>query len=290
MKKLLCAVLLLTLPAWSQPKGKVLIVLSGTRTLELANKKTVPTGYYLGELAVPAQELLDAGYELVIATPEGEKPVMDQHSNDVKLFGGDTAAHQKALKFVETFPGMQKPEKLRMVLRSGIQNFSALYVPGGHAPLNDLMQDRYLGSALRHFHHYGKPTAFLCHGPVAALAALPKPDAYRQALVTRDEILTTASVANWPYAGYKMTVFSTAEEQNFEQRAGGQLPFYPEDALRTAGAVVETGPPGKAFVVRDRELITGQNPASDQALAQALLQALEEKRSQSASRRPVPAQ
>lgn len=277
MKRLLVSCLLLTLPVVADPsRGKVLIVLSGTRTLELQDHKTVPTGYFLDELAVPAQELLDAGYEVVIATPDGDKPVMDEYSNDVKFFA-DEAAHQKALRFVQTYPGMQKPEKLRMVLRSGIQNFAGLYVPGGHAPLNDLMQDRYLGSALRHFHHYAKPTAFLCHGPVATLSALPKPEAYKQALILNDPALTSASIANWPYVGYRMTVFSTAEEQSFEERAGGKLPFYPQEALSTAGAAVEVGPPGKSFVVKDRELITGQNPASDHALAEALIAALEEK-------------
>lgn len=280
MKRTIVSVLLLASGvAGAQPatKGKVLVVLSSTNSLQLKDNKTVPTGYYLGELAVPAQKLQDAGYEIVIATPEGNKPAMDERSNNVAMFNNDAAAHKRALEFIETHPMMKKPEKLRLILRGGIQNYAAIYVPGGHAPLNDLMQDRYLGSALRHFHHYSKPTAFLCHGPVAALSALPKPDAYRQALVSGDPALTTAGAANWPYAGYRMTVFSTEEEKGAEEKFGAALHFYPADALRTAGAKIENGPPRQSFVIRDRELITGQNPASDHALADALLQALQEK-------------
>lgn len=282
MKKTIIAIVLVaaTGPSLAQPatKGKVLVVLSSTSTLQLKDNKTVPTGYYLGELAVPAQRLQEAGYEIVVATPEGNKPAMDERSNNVSLFNGDAAAHKRALAFVENHPGMRKPEKLRIILRQGIQNYAGIYVPGGHAPLNDLMQDPYLGSALRHFHHYSKPTAFLCHGPVAALAALPKPGAYRQALVSGDQTLTTASAASWPYAGYRMTVFSNEEEKPVEEKAfQARLPFYAADALRTAGAKIENGPPRQSFVIRDRELITGQNPASDHAIADALLQALNER-------------
>ena len=80
----------------------------------------------------------------------------------------------------------------------------------------------------------------------------------------------------WIYAGYKMTIFSTAEEEQREpMEIGGKVLFYPDVALRTAGGEVSVLAPWKSYVIQDRELISGQNPFSDQALLKLLLPALE---------------
>jgi putative intracellular protease/amidase len=84
---------------------------------------------------------------------------------------------------------------------------------------------------------------------------------------------------NWPYAGYQMTVFSTAEEKPNElggpsSALGGCVPFYPESALKAAGGDVSVVAPGKSHIVIDRELFTGQNPASDKELSAAFIKAL----------------
>ncbi len=258
-------------------KGRVLLVASSTHALALKEGRTVPTGYYLDELAVPAQALIAAGYEVVFATPDGQKPVMDERSNKVSLFRGDAAAHQRALHFIETAPGLQHPRTLKSVVAAGLDGFAGIYVPGGHAPINDLMQDADLGKALRYFHEASKPTAFLCHGPVASLAALPQAAAYRQALVAGDAKAAQGASQGWQYAGYRMTIFSNEEEAPVEKDAfHGDLPFHVEDALRAAGGQVENGPKFQPFVIRDRELITGQNPASDRDLAAKLLEALDQ--------------
>ncbi len=59
-------------------------------------------GYYLNELAIPAQAVVDAGYEIVLATPKGRLPVVDQHSLTASHFGGSEEALQRALDFVAT--------------------------------------------------------------------------------------------------------------------------------------------------------------------------------------------
>lgn len=73
-----------------------------------------------------------------------------------------------------------------------------------------------------------------------------------------------------------MTVFSTVEEKQEEQAGhlGGYLTYYVEAALQAAGGRVTVAAPWSPHVVVDRELITGQNPMSDKALAAALLRAL----------------
>ncbi|MBP2650845.1 MAG: thiamine biosynthesis protein ThiJ [Firmicutes bacterium] len=258
-------------------KGKILLVASSTSTLELKDHRSMATGFYLNELAVPALRLIEEGYEVVVATPNGNKPVMDAHSSNAKLFGNDQAALQRALHFVDTYPSIQHPITLKEAVDSGLDQYSGIYVPGGHAPMNDLIQDASLGEVLRYFHQQAKPTAFLCHGPIAALAALTDASAYRKALVNGDFDAQKSTSVNWQYAGYHMTVFSNVEEYPGEKKLQGQVPFYVADALQIAGGIVEHGPIMKSYVVRDRELITGQNPASDHALAEELIKALNEK-------------
>jgi putative intracellular protease/amidase len=84
---------------------------------------------------------------------------------------------------------------------------------------------------------------------------------------------------DWIYADYKMTIFSTAEEQQREPlEIGGKVLFYPDFALLTAGGDVSVVAPWGSYVIQDRELISGQNPFSDEALLKLLLPALDRRR------------
>lgn len=257
---------------------KILIVCSSADTLELKEKK-IPTGYYLDELAVPAQYFIESGYSVVIATPNGQKPVLDDNSNKASFFGGDESKRKAAVKFVVSHPSMQKPHTLKEVATHS-KEYVALYVPGGHAPMTDLMTDPDLGKILRDFHAKNKITAFLCHGPIASLAALPKARDYKQALVDGKQELAAALAKDWQYAGYRMTIFSNEEEKMAEKEMNGELPYYVADALKLAGGLVENAPAWSPLVLQDRELITGQNPASDHELATLVVKALAEKRAQ----------
>ncbi|MBU3077884.1 type 1 glutamine amidotransferase domain-containing protein [Sphingomonas quercus] len=255
-------------------RGRILLVASSVNAMTLKDGRKIPTGYFLNELAVPAQAFIRAGYDVVVATPDGNAPAVDAISLTPELFRGDEAALTNALKFVLTNPSIQKPQRLDAVVKGGLDKFAAIYVPGGRAPMVDLMEDRSLGAALNYFHKAGKPTAMLCHAPVAFVATVKDPKAFRQALVQGDTARAKALASGWSYAGYKMTLLSTAEEMPKEEALGGKMPFYIEDVVRVAGAEVSVGPPARPFVVVDRELITGQNPASDHELSDAVLAAL----------------
>lgn len=141
----------------------------------------------------------------------------------------------------------------------------------------DLMQDPDLGEVVPHFHAEGKSTAFLCHGPVALTASMPKAKQFRQALVDGDVDAAKAAASGWQYDGYRMTVFSDDEEKWAEQNIldGDQVVFYPADALTAAGGIVETKGVFASNVVQDRELITGQNPFSDAAFSDLLVRTLD---------------
>lgn len=270
------ATALVAAPAVAQDaKGRVLLVASSENVMTMKDGGLHPTGYYLGELAIPAQAFIEAGYEVTVATPSGNTPALDGGSINLDLFHGDRDAMEQALRFVTTYPSMQQPERLADVVSAGLDQFDALYVPGGHAPMTDLMENRDLGAALRHFHDAGKVTAMLCHGPVAFAAAAENPEAFRAAMVEGDLAAATAAAGDWPYAGYAMTVYSTQEELGVEEWLGRDIQFYMEDALNAAGAQISVAAPDQPNVVIDREVITGQNPWSDAAIAEAIVNALD---------------
>lgn len=258
-------------------KGKVLIVGSNATRIEIQGGGTGPTGQYLNETVVPAMAVVDAGYEIVLATPDGTKPHIDPVSDAVQHFGGDEGAYERGRAFFDHDPAMNDVRTLRSVIDEGLDGYAGIFVPGGQAPVVDLMRNADLGVILRHFHERAKPTAFLCHGPIASLAALPRATDYRAALIAGNEALAADIAKGWPYAGYEMTVYSASEERPIEEKVlHGKLYFNMPDALRMAGSSVSTGSVDFApHVVEDRELITGQNPRSDHPLAKKLVQALD---------------
>ena len=257
-------------------KGKVLVVGSNATRIEIRGGGTGPTGQYLNETVVPAMALVDAGYDIVLGTPDGTKPHIDPVSDAAQHFGGDEAAHKRGRAFFDDNSAMKNVRTLRSVIEDGLDGYAGVFVPGGQAPAVDLMQDADLGEVLRHFHARRKPTAFLCHGPIASLAALPHAKEYRAALISGDLAKASELAKGWQYAGYKMTVFSASEEKPIEEQIlHGKLYFSMPDALRTAGGDVATNPVDfSPHAVEDRELITGQNPRSDHPLAAKLVKAL----------------
>lgn len=256
-------------------KGKVVILGSNATRIETRGGYWGDTGNYLNETVVPAMALIEAGYEVVLATPSGAKPHIDAAS-DAAVHFDDEAAYARATDFWANDPSM-RPRSLQAVLDEGLDHYTGLHVPGGQAPIVDLMQDQQVGEILRHFHDKGKPTAMLCHGPIASVAAMPYAREFRAALIAGAPEKAAEWAKGWPYAGYRMTVFSATEEKWVEDtilhaRVYFDMPF----ALGTAGGDVSvTGTDFAPYVVVDRELITGQNPRSDHAIATALIAALD---------------
>jgi len=265
-------------------KGKVLVLVSSGRGLPLKDGKVYTgAGYYLNELTVPVRALMQEGYEITFANPKGNTPQLDVHSAVPDFFGGSDAKLQDYLKFRDTLTGLKNPSRISDVIASGLDQYDAVFVPGAHGPMRDLLDDPDAGTVLRHFHETSKPTAALCHGPISLLSALPNSAEVVAALASGDTAAAQAKAQGWIYSGYKMTIFSTAEEQQREPlEIGGKVLFYPDFALTTSGGDVSVLAPWKSYVLHDRELITGQNPFSDEALLKLLLPALEAKKKRAA--------
>ncbi|MDP1136398.1 DJ-1/PfpI family protein, partial [Klebsiella pneumoniae] len=72
-----------------------------------------------------------------------------------------------------TSPGESPVISLSRVEQIGYEHFDAVYIPGGHAPMQDLLNSAELGKLLNDFHANNKTTALVCHGPIALLSTLP---------------------------------------------------------------------------------------------------------------------
>jgi putative intracellular protease/amidase len=257
-------------------KGKVLVVGSNASEIEIHGGKG-KTGQYLNETVVPIWAIQAAGYETVLATPNGRQPHLDAASRSAAHFGGDQATYRRAEAFFADDPSMTRVRTLSSVIAEGLDKYVGLFVPGGQAPVVDLMQDPEMGEILRYFHTHKKPTALLCHGPIATVAAMPAAKAFRAALVAGETAEAARLAKGWQYAGYRMTIFSNSEEKWVESDIlHGKMYFHVVDALKTAGGDVSTGAVDfEPHVVVDRELITGQNPRSDHLVGSTLVEALD---------------
>jgi putative intracellular protease/amidase len=229
-------------------KGRVLIVVSGADKVTLTNGKFYQTGFWLNELAEPLKRFLDAGMEVDFTSPGGKKPSIDP--NSLKMITG--GKRDEDLKLVKSMSGLWSPVPLADWQLPQLDQHTAIFIPGGHAPMADLWIDPDLGQILSHFHKNNKPTIAICHGPAAFLSAL-EPDG---CLI---------------YKGYQMTCYSNLEEQLMEHMGvvPGPVPFYVADELRNHGVTVRNRLLSfLPYVVRDREVITGQDPFAADKLGQ----------------------
>jgi len=246
------------------PPKKVLIILSDAHTFPLKKTsgpnsgKTVdqPSGFFLKELAKPLQKLLDAGHEVTFASPKGQEPTADPNSESLLAYAGNFYERQRDQGLIERMKrenGFHSPRPFNTISNNELANFAGLFIPGGHAPLQDLGSNAELGRILRFFNKENKPTAAICHGPYALLSTKEAGD------------------GSFVYDGYKITSWSDAEEKMMESLWGGEVEKV-ESALRNAGAVMVEGLPEKiGGTTLHRELVTGGNPLAANALGDRFL-------------------
>lgn len=232
---------------------KILMILSAATDLRLADGTLHPTGYWAEEVAASHRVLTDSGADVDLATPGGVAPTVDPISLDER--GGVSAADaERHRAYLDGIAGpLARPLTLADVRAA---DYDAVYVPGGHAPMADLAHDADLGRLLRAADDRGVTVAALCHG-VAALLSAQAPD------------------GTFAFTGRELTAFTDEEER--QGGLGDAAPYLVETRLRESGAVVRAGEPWSSTVVRDGNLVTGQNPQSSTATAQAVLAALAER-------------
>ncbi|MFE6892039.1 type 1 glutamine amidotransferase domain-containing protein [Streptomyces sp. NPDC057694] len=229
--------------------AKILFVMTGADAWTLADGSKHRTGFWADEAIVPYEAFKDAGHQVVVATPGGVVSPVDPASLAPEANGGvEQAAAVRAL--VETAAEFRSPMALTDVR---LDDYDAVYVPGGHGPMEDLAVDADSGRLLTRAVTAGVPLGVVCHGPAALLAAVG------------------ANGAN-AFAGYRITAFTNAEEQLAGSAAKAR--WLLQDRLTEAGLQVEVGEPWAPHVEVDRHVVTGQNPASSGPLAAELLKKL----------------
>ncbi len=200
------------------------------------------TGLWLEEFAVPFTTLTEAGVEIVVASPKGGAVPLDSKTDP------DDDQRQK---WAGALSALASTKRLSEVTADG---FDAIFFPGGHGPLIDLSDNAEAKRLIESFDRAGKIIAALCHGPAALLNAQ---NASGEPLIK----------------GRKVTGFTNMEERLVMLH--GVVPFLLEDALKERGADFDSAlVPMISHVVRDGNLLTGQNPSSSQKMADELLEAL----------------
>ncbi|MDX3323918.1 MULTISPECIES: type 1 glutamine amidotransferase domain-containing protein [Streptomyces] len=228
--------------------SKIVFVMTGADAWTLADGARRPTGFWADEAVIPYEAFKAAGHEITVATPGGVVPPADPTSLSAGANGGEAGA--AAVRAVLDSAEFRHPSVLSDVR---VEDFDAVYVPGGRGPMEDLAVDADCGRVLTEAVESGLPVGVVCHGPAALLAAV-KEDG------------TNA------YSGYRITTFSNAEEQL--TGCAEISKWLLEDRLTAAGLKVEVGEPWAPFVRVDRNVVTGQNPASSGLLATELLKKL----------------
>lgn len=210
-------------------------------------KRVKKTGFWLEELAAPYYTFIDAGADVTLASPAGGQPPLDPKSNEpdaqtetTKRFEADEVAMQ----------ALANTHKLSEVLN---QDFDAVFYPGGHGPLWDLANDQNSISLIEQTLQANKPVALVCHAPG----------------VLRD----VKNAEGRPIVeGKSVTGFSNTEEDGVGLT--DIVPFLVEDTLKEKGGQYSKTEDWQVYVQQDGLLITGQNPASSAATAEALLKLL----------------
>lgn len=229
--------------------ASVLIAVTGVDYWTLADGTKHPCGYWPEELASPHLVFTEAGLDVTIATPGGVTPTDDKAGYAPEMNGGSAQAGQKIADYIGSIADELGSTRVLEDLDSAA--FDLLFVPGGHGPMEDLAVSESFGALLREFTDAGKPVAAVCHGPAALLPAV-------------------AEDGGWLFAGYQLTAFSNVEEEQvgFADKAQWLL----EDRLKAQGALYsKSAEPWAELLVIDRNLYTGQNPASSAPLARRLV-------------------
>jgi putative intracellular protease/amidase len=230
--------------------AKIPFVITAATHWTLADGFRQPAGFWAEEALGPYAVFKEAGYEIVAATPGGVPPTADALSLTPEFNGGPEGAEatKTALREATELANPLRIEDVR------IEDYDAVFVPGGWGPMEDLSGDAASGRLLSDWLASGKIVSLVCHGPAALLA-------------------TVDADGKSPFHGYRLTGLSNAEERanGLAERAKWLLQSRLEADL---GADYREGPIFEPHVEVDRTLVTGQNPASAVPVAREVVKAL----------------
>lgn len=221
---------------------KILMVLTSHDQLGDTGEKT---GFWLEEFAAPYYVFRDAGAEITLASPKGGQPPLDPKSDAPDAQTSATKRFSSDREAQAELSGTAKLSDL------SADDYDAVFYPGGHGPLWDLAEDPVSIRLIETFFAAGKPVGAVCHAPAVL----------RHAKQSDGSPLVQ---------GKRVTGFSNSEEAAVQLT--DVVPFLLEDELKSKGADYSRAEDWHSYIVQDGNLVTGQNPASSEAAAEALLQ------------------
>ena len=220
---------------------KVLFVVTSHDDLGNTGKKT---GFWVEEFAAPYYSFKDAGFDVTVATPKGGQAPIDPSS---EVPDAQTAATERYYKDEEVQKIIANTQKLS---EQKADDFDAVFYPGGHGPLWDLVNDKDSQQLILDFYNSEKPIGAVCHAP----------GVFKNVAFENGE----------PFVkGKNVTGFSNTEEAAVQLT--DVVPFLVEDELQKLGGHYTKTDDWGVHVVEDGLLITGQNPASSEAVAEKLI-------------------
>lgn len=228
---------------------KILIVLTSHSQLGATQTGNAEgkTGFWIEEFAAPYYLFQEAGANIIIASPKGGQPPIDPKSDAPENQTKATIRYKSDSQLLDLMANTIKLENISS------KDFDAVFYPGGHGPLWDLATDVHSIALLENFWYEKKPIATVCHSPSVLLNVKNESGDY---LVK----------------GKKVTGFSNSEEKAVKLE--DIVPFMLEDELKKIGGIYSKKEDWASYVVTDGLLITGQNPASSEAVAKELIRLL----------------
>lgn len=219
----------------------ILFVLTSHDALGNTGEKT---GFWVEEFAAPYYTFADAGANITLASPAGGQPPIDPKS-ELEDFQTDATR-----RFDKDSELQQKLARTSKLAELSADDFDAVFYPGGHGPMWDLTTDTASIKLIETFYQQGKPVSAVCHAPSV--------------------LLNTKNAQGEPLVkGKKVTGFTNTEEAAVGLT--GIVPFLLEDELKSRGGIYSQGADWTPYFVQDGLLVTGQNPASSVAVAEAVL-------------------
>lgn len=220
---------------------KVLIVLTSHDKLGDTDHKT---GFWVEEFAAPYYVFKDAGFDITLASPLGGQPPVDPTS---QLADFETDATKRYDQ-----DDAVKAELANTVVLSSVNesDYDAVFYPGGHGPLWDLAYNADSIKLIESFLAANKPVGAVCHASA---------------------VLLDIKDSNGEYVikGKAVAGFTNSEEAAVQLT--DIVPFLVEDELIKRGADYQKVDDFNAFAVQDGLVISGQNPASSELVAEKLI-------------------
>lgn len=221
---------------------KILIFMSSADMLILNGERKYSTGVFLNEFYLPYKNLKDQGFEIDFATLDGKSAPIDPESLKLKYWDNEKI-QQEAIDFTKLNIKFLNPKSIDSLVKPELE-YSGIIMPGGQGLMVDLLGNEKVLKLISMFHTKKKSIGLICHSPA---------------------ILTTYPKESNPFKGYRVNSVTGIEELFIETFVMKGNPSVRKIAslLEESGLNYEKSLlPGRPFAVKDRNLVSSQNPFS----------------------------